>query len=162
LCTSSLLPYAGKNEERESTKTKAVEYDHPPFISYSKGKCSIVKCIAHDKYRNHCHVGLWNAESIVMTMDCNQSWLRYLAMAFWIRLLQILTKPKNAVADCRWYLVTYKNRPGINMTAYCLSGSSCDSTFLLFKHNPKQRVFQYLSLLCAGLRIQLIPHQVGP
>jgi hypothetical protein len=48
------------------------------------------------------------------------------------------------------------------MTAYCLSGSSCDSTFLLSKHNPKQRVFQCLSLLCAGLRIQLIPHQVGP
>lgn len=62
-------------------------------------------------------------------------------------------------------LVTYKNRPGINMTAYCLSRSYLslnDSTFLLSKHNSKQWLFQYLSLLFAGLHIQLIPHQVGP
>lgn len=62
-------------------------------------------------------------------------------------------------------LVTYKNRPGINMTAYCLSGSYLslnDSTFLLSKHNSKQWLFQCISLLFAGLHIQLILHQVGP
>lgn len=61
LCTLRLLPYAEMNEERESTKqlrNKSSEYDHAPLISYSKGKCSIVKCIAHDKYRYPCHVGV--------------------------------------------------------------------------------------------------------